>query len=568
MESIFFEISGIIIVSTALALIAKLLKQPVILAYIIAGIILGPLGLDIIHSTELIDAVGTFGVAFLLFLIGIELDLNRFKELNRVALLSGFGQIIFTGIVSYIICWLLGFELLEAWFISVALTLSSTIIIVKLLSEKRHMQSLYGRITIAILIIQDFVAVFALLLLESFGENFSTGGIPWDTIGILLLKTLLLGALALVLAKYVFRNIFKFIGHSKELLFLWSIAWCLLFAALAIAMNFSIAIGVFFAGIALASLEYNFEIAARIRPLRDFFIVFFFAYLGSQLLITIDTQLLLATIILSLFVLIGNPIIVYLLLTIGGHRRRTALFTGLAIGQISEFSFIIANSGLQQGHLDHRIVSMIALIGLITMTCSTYFITYHEKIYHLLRPVLLALPWPKNNNGEMDSMPADLKNHVVIFGYHPTVNKIIATLKKTHSDILVVDYNPKSAPLIKNQDVHYLYGDMREEDILEQTNLGSAVMIISIVPYPETTMILLQYIKHFKYKTNVIVSADQLSDVERYYEAGATFVLHAESISLDYLKTVLKKERLLAKASDDHQKELVGLLEDFSQSSQ
>lgn len=562
MEGIFLEISAIIVVSTALALLAKVLKQPVILAYIVTGIILGPLGIDIIKSHELIDAVSTFGVAFLLFLIGIELDLKKFKELNKVVLISGFGQVFITGAVTYGISWLLGFNQIQCWFIAVALTFSSTIITVKLLSEKRQMQSLYGRITIAILIVQDFLAIIALLLLESFGANFASQSIPWDSLGIILIKTLGLAALAFILAKYVFKRIFTFIGQSKELLFLWSIAWCLLFAALSIYLHFSVAIGVFFAGIALASLEYNFEIAARIRPLRDFFIVFFFTYLGSQLLLSIDTKLIITTIILSLYVLIGNPLIVFMILSIYGYNKRTALFTGLAIGQISEFSFIIANIGLKQGHLSHDTVSMIALVGLITITFSTYVITYNEKIFHILQPILKIWPWPKTDKENTTTLSEQLTNHIVVFGYHPPVNKILDELRKFKKEILVVDYNPRNTHLIKKQNVHYLYGDMRDEDILEQANIEQALMVISIVPYIESTMAVLQYIKHFKIQVDVIVSATNLFDTERCYEAGATFVLHPESISLDYLKKILSKEELV-KVSALHKKEIVTLLKDL-----
>ncbi len=561
MEGIFFEISAVIVVSTALALIAKWLKQPIILAFMLAGIILGPLGLDMIQSHELIDVMATFGIAFLLFLIGIELDISKFKELNKVALFSGFGQVLFTGFFSWIIALGLGFSLIESWFISIALTLSSTIIIVKILSEKRQMQSLYGRITIAILIIQDFLAVFALLLLESFGTNLSLTGIPWPDMLLLFVKTIFIAGLAFFLAKFVFRRIFKFIGHSPELLFLWSIAWCLLFGAIALSINFSIAIAVFFAGIALATLEYNFEIAARIRPLRDFFIVFFFAYVGSQLILSFNAQLIIATLILTLFVLIGNPLIVYTILRFGKHKQRTALFTGLAIGQISEFSFILANVGLEQGLIDHNVVSMIAIIGLVTMTVSTYAITYNEKIYAFAKPMLQKLRiHDKDEQGS--HLPKELHKHIVVFGYHAPVNKILKALKHLKKDIIVVDYNPLSSEAIKNQDVYYLYGDMRDEDILERANVQDADMIISIVPYTETTLSLLQYIKHFKVKADVIVSADQLVDAERFYKEGATFVLHPESISLDYLKSILKKEKL-ANASHSHQEEIVHLLKDL-----
>ncbi|MDP3970458.1 MAG: cation:proton antiporter [bacterium] len=560
METIFLEIAAIIVVSTGLALIAKLLKQPIILAFMLAGIILGPLGLNWLHSKELLDVLSTFGIAFLLFLIGIELDIKKFKALNKVALLSGFGQVFFTGLIGFGIAYLLNFSIIESLFIAVVLTFSSTIIIVKLLSEKRQLNSLYGRITIAILIIQDFLAVFALLLVESFGGA-EMIGIPWGSVIEILFKAVFIGMLAFVLAKYVFRQIFKFIGSSQELLFLWSIAWCLMFAGLSLAMDFSIAIGVFFAGIALATLEYNYEIAARIRSLRDFFIVIFFAFLGSQLVLTLEPRLILTSLLLSLFVLIGNPLIVYLILILSKHKKRTALFAGLTVSQISEFSFIIVIAGLAQGYIDEDFVAMIAIIGLITMVISTYFITYNEKIYKFLQPLLDIIPSFQTSKDEFDYLPKIPQKHVVIFGYHLTVNKLIAQAQKLGQNVVVVDYNPSNSDIIKQQGVFYIYGDMRDEEILQRANLMEAVTVVSTVPHPEATMSLLQYAKHFKLKANIIVSARFISEVEDYYNAGATFVLHTESIGIDYLKRILKKGDL-SKAGKQHHKEISTLLED------
>ncbi|MBI4407298.1 MAG: cation:proton antiporter, partial [Candidatus Kerfeldbacteria bacterium] len=289
MESIFLELSAIIVTSTALALLAKAIKQPIILAFIGTGIILGPVGLNIIQSRELIDVLSSFGIALLLYIVGIELDIKKFKALSWPTLLAGFGQILGTGLVGWLVAYMLGFSVIEAWFIAITLTLSSTIIVVKLLSEKRQLESLYGRITVSMLLLQDFAAILALLLLESF-TDLPSQTIPWLTLGALVGKTILIAALAYVLAKFVFKRIFLFIGRSQELLFLWSIAWCVLFAAIAVLWHYPMAISVFFAGLAIGSLDYNYEIAARIRSLRDFFIVIFFTFLGSQLVLNLDAR--------------------------------------------------------------------------------------------------------------------------------------------------------------------------------------------------------------------------------------------------------------------------------------
>lgn len=548
MESIFIELSAIIVISTALALLAKVIKQPIILAFIGTGVILGPVGLNILKSHELIDVLSSFGIALLLYMVGIELDIKKFKSLSWPTLLAGFGQILGTGTVGWLVGRLLGFSAVEAWFIAVTLTLSSTIIVVKLLSEKRQLESLYGRITVSILLLQDFAAILALLLLESYGQSAGVS-IPWATLGILLLKTIAIASGAYVLAKFVFRNIFLFIGRSQELLFLWSIAWCVLFAAVAILWDYPMAISVFFAGIAIGSLDYNYEIAARIRSLRDFFIVIFFTFLGSQLVLTLDTHLFVSAMILSLFVLVGNPIIVYVLLRLLRHHERTAFYAGLTMAQISEFSFILANQGLKHSLITQELVAMIAVIGLLTMVVSTYLITYNEIIYGWLAPLLRWLPLPKSNGAMADVIPADLKNHVVIFGYHVSVDAVLTQLKADKETVVVIDYNPDNAALVKQQGVYYIYGDMREETILQEADLAAAKMIISIVPYHEATMSLLQYIKHFKLNSQVVVTARYQMDVEQYYAAGATYVLHPESITLQYLAKELKHGHLPAAQS-------------------
>ncbi len=559
MNSIFFELSAIIITSTAFALIARLLKQPIILAFILAGILLGPVGLNILHSTELIDVLANFGIALMLYVVGIELDWRKFKELDRGTLLVGFGQILFTGAAGWLAAWLLGFSVNESWFFAVTLTFSSTIVVVKLLSEKRQLESLYGRIAMSILLLQDFLAIIALLVLESIGTH-PGANIPWLSLGGMSLKALGLGLLAYILARYVFRKIFIFVGKSQELLFLWSIAWCILFAMLAQLINFPVAISVYFAGLAIGSMDYNFEISARIRSLRDFFIVIFFAYLGSQLILTLPSHLLFGAAFLSLFVVIGNPLIVYLLLRLLGHQERTALFTGLTMGQISEFSFILANVGFALGLINQYVVSMIAVIGLVSMVLSTYAITYNEKLYHLLKPLFHYLPLPKPQDRLSDTLPHDLANHIVVFGYYPTINKVLRLLKAQHETIVVVDYNPANIPEIKAQGAHYIYGDMRDEDILQEAKIQQARMIISIVPYPESNLSLLQYVKHFHIKADTVVIARYLDDIKKFYAAGATYVLNPESISLEYLQGILTSEKLI-RASRVHQEEILHLLE-------
>lgn len=559
MDAVFFELSAIVIISTACALVARLLKQPIILAFIIAGILLGPLGFNVIQSHGLINVLSNIGLALMLYVVAVELDWRKFKSIDRPTLLTGFGQILFTGFVGWLTSILLGFSLTEAWFIALTLTLSSTIIIVKILGQKGQLESLYGRITISILLLQDIVAIIALLLIESMNGAATLSQFPWASLLAMVVKAIGLGLLAYLLARYVFRRIFLFVGQSQDLLFLWSIAWCLLFAVLAGLIQFPVAISVYFAGLAIGSMDYNFEIAARIRTLRDFFIVIFFTYLGSQLFLTMPLNLVWSAVILSLFVIIGNPLIVYIILRLLGHQQRTALFAGLTMGQISEFSFILAQTGFRQGLIDQPIVAMIAIVGLISIMISAYTMSHNEKVYRILKPVLERLPLPKPRLILSSEIPHTLKNHIILFGYYPTVNKVLRHLKRSGETIVVVDYNPENISAVKAQGIYTIYGDMRDEEILHRASISTAKMVISLIPYHEANVSLLQFIRHFNIRVDVIVVGHYLEEIRALYESGATLVLSPESISLEYLQSVLLPKQLV-KASQLHRKEIFSLV--------
>jgi len=332
MEHLLYELGLVIISSAAIGVLLYQLKQPLILAYILAGVLIGPFGFGLIEDPEFVHGISSIGIMLMLFLVGLEMNTSRLKDLGLISLVVGIGQVIFTGVAGFFLVRLFGFTTIQSIYLAVALTFSSTVIAVKLLSDKRDTNSHYGQICIGVLIVQDVLAIIALLVLAGFKE----GSFAFDYMhfGEIFIKGAVLAVVAVFVFKKILDLIYSRIASSHELLVLFSLSWCFLISIISMKIGFSMEIGAFIAGISLANLPYTFEINAKSRVLRDFFITIFFAALGTGMIFSSVGSLLTPMIILSLFVLIGNPLIVLLLMGILGYDKKTAFFTGLNIANI------------------------------------------------------------------------------------------------------------------------------------------------------------------------------------------------------------------------------------------
>ncbi|MCK4496650.1 MAG: cation:proton antiporter, partial [Candidatus Aenigmarchaeota archaeon] len=306
MQGFLFELGTIIIIATLLGIIARKLRQPIILAYILTGIIVGPTFLNIVTSVDMVYVFSQLGIAFLLFLVGLNMNYKVLREVGKISLITGTGQIVFTFIIGYGIALLLGFQLIESFFISIALTFSSTIIIVKLLADKNDLESLYGKISIGFLLVQDFVAIAIIVMLSGNIIGMSLESLLMVNI----MKIVFLFCVTFVFGKYILPPLIGVISKSTEMLFLSGISWMFVMCMLSMYLGFSIEIGALLAGISMASLPYHFEITGRIKPLRDFFLILFFVILGAQMIFSEIGGLILPAIVFSIFILIGNPLIV------------------------------------------------------------------------------------------------------------------------------------------------------------------------------------------------------------------------------------------------------------------
>jgi Kef-type K+ transport system membrane component KefB/voltage-gated potassium channel Kch len=546
MDHLFLEITLVLALATALGIVARALKQPTLLGYIATGLIVGPLGLMRLDNADVIDTMAQFGIAFLLFLVGMEMNFAELKHVGGPAVRIAGGQILFTSVVGLMIAFLLGFPWLPSLYIAITLTFSSTIIVVKLLSEKKALESLYGKIVIGVLLVQDFIALGVLILLSGMsGPGLDPARLPLTLVATFAKGAVLLAA-ALLIGKYVMPRLLHRLAGSQETLFLASLTWGLGIAALASLpqIGLSLEIGAFMAGVALAESVEHYQIMSRVKSLRDFFAVMFFIVLGSKMVLGGGDGVWGPTILLSAFVLIGNPIIVMALMAKLGYRPRTAFMAGVTIAQISEFSLIVVMLGHRLGHIDERVVSIITAVGLITIVLSSYLVLYSEWLYDRVAPMLEAV-WPPAHAEKRLGRPP-MKDHVVLIGCHRMGHNILHALMEQRRDFLVVDFNPDIVSRLHRRGVNAIYGDITDPDIQELAALDDARVVISTVPSINESANLIARVKGSGRGVKVIVTAESEFDALTLYERKADYVVLPHFIGGLQLAHILEEDRTLA----------------------
>jgi len=515
--ALLFDIGIIIILATVLAYFARVFKQPLILAYIITGVVVGPSVLNLISSFDETYIFAQLGVVFLLFLVGLNLNMGVLKEVGKISLITGIGQVFFTTVIGYFIAIALGLQPVEALYLSIALAFSSTIIIVKLLSDKNDLDSLYGKISVGFLIVQDFIAIIILVILSGLGTASLEFLLLTD-----IAKIALLFCIVIIFSRYVLPHFMDRVAGNTELLFLSGISWLMIMTLLSGYMGFSIEIGALLAGMSLAPLPYTYEIGGRIKSLRDFFLIFFFIILGSQMEVTLISSLAIPVIIFSVFVLIGNPLIVMALMGYFGYRKRTSLFAGLTVAQISEFSLILVALGFSLGHIGAEIVSMVTMVGVVTIVLSSYMIIYNSKIYNKISPLLGIF---ERKNLKEDTLRAKAEKYdIVLIGYHRIGFSIMRNIKNKE-DVIVADFNPSIIKELKSKGFNHIYGDVSDPEIIDRLVSFRPKLLVSTIPDFEDNMILVKKFKQKSRQTLIFVTANNAQKALELYNLGVDYVI-------------------------------------------
>ena len=537
MSTLLFQLAGIVIISAGFGIIMKILRQPTLIAYLLSGILIGYLGIINPTNEEVFRLFADLGIIFLLFLIGLEINYDSLRIISKPAVILGIGQIVFTFIGGFFISKFLGFNNLASAYISIALTFSSTIIIVKLLSEKKDISSFYGKLSVGFLLVQDLVAILILIFLAGIEKGAVNQNIIVGKTLLTILKGLVVFGLILYLGKKVMPYIFDRVAQSQELLFLTSLAWLFLMVSFVKKIGLSIEIAGFLAGLALANSSENFQIASKLKPLRDFFIMIFFIVLGASLALSNIIHLnLKAVVIFSLFVLIGNPLIVLILMGILGYKKRTSFLTGLTVAQISEFSLILILLGQKLGHLDESAVKTVVGVGILTIGISTYLILYSDEIFRRLSRYLSI--FERKRVFEDKDFMVEYKKPIILIGAHRTGQSI--ALNVPPKNLLVIDFDPNIISFLKKHNIDYIFGDIADPDVLEKANIPQAKIIISTSPDFNDNMTLLEEVNKIKEnKPKIILRAETEKDALILYEKGADYVLLPNFTAGQYLGKTL-----------------------------
>lgn len=523
-ESAFAEIAALLLTAALIGALAIRLHQPLIVSFIAVGILVGPAGLGWVAAAGEVDLLAKIGIALLLFVVGLKLDPGLVRAMGPVALVSGLAQVILAAAAGYFIAVAMGVESTSALYVGMALAFSSTIIVVKMLSDQREIDSLHGRIAVGILIVQDIAVVLAMIGLAAFGEGDQADALP-RAITLIVLKGALFLALIALLIRFALTRLLDRLASSLELLVLFAIAWAVGLAALSESLGFSKELGAFLAGVSLASTPYRETIGSRLVTLRDFLLLFFFIDLGARVDLELIRGQLAAAIVLSIFTLIGKPLIVMVIAGLMGYRKRTGFLVGVTLAQISEFSLILAALGVSLGHIADETMALITLVALVTISLSTYMIRYSHPLYQRVERWLGPFERQIAHVEEAGDSPAELTAcDAIVFGLGRFGGNIARGLTARGWEVLGVDFDPALVEARRREGLRVRYGDAEDQELVALLPLPADGWVIGTAPERHVNLALLAALRQLRYGGRVAVRASGVEDADALELAGADVV--------------------------------------------
>ncbi|MGK2896060.1 MAG: cation:proton antiporter [Candidatus Saccharimonadales bacterium] len=534
-SDIYTELSAVLAIVVGVSFLMRILRQPLILGYILTGILVGPAMLNIVGSKEAFDTFSQIGITLLLFIIGLGLNITVIRSLGRVSLITAIAILISVGGVGALALLLFGFSISTAIIMGVALFFSSTIIILKVLSDKKEVSRLHGQIAIGVILIDDIVATLSIVVIAALGQG---GSLDISDILVLIAKAAGLATALIVAGAWVMPWLFHRIAKNQELLFLSTLAWGFGIASAFALAGFSHEVGALFAGVSLASLPYATEMSSKLKPLRDFFIVLFFVSLGETFVFDNLFEILIPAIILSAIVLIGKPLFVITSLGAMGYTKLTSFKAGIHLSQISEFSIILVVFARQVGMVDDRATSIITLVALITITLSSYLMKYDDGLYRIFAPLLKI--FERKTIKEQAHQKHELYT-AILFGYHHGGHEFIKLFRDMKQKYLVVDYDPEIIEHLESQGIRHAYGDATDTEFLEDINAGRAKLVASTILDADINRLLLTYLHHHTKDVVFICHAHTYEEALELYEHGAAYVILPRFLGSDYITSHIKK---------------------------
>ncbi len=549
---IFAQLSLVIVFVTIVSMVVGLLKQPLILGYILTGILLGPSAFNLISQGNTFNVFSSIGITLLLFIIGLGLNAGVFRKLGKVVLLVALSELVVVGSVGFFITQSFGFNFTEAMLIGLCLFFSSTIIIVKVLSDKKEQTRLHGQIAIGVILLDDIVATIALLFVSA-----GKGGFSPNELGFLFIKGVILAIVLYIISAKLLPRISKLFASSQELLFLFTIAWGFGVATLFELSGFSIEVGALFAGVSLAGLPYSQEMASRLKPLRDFFIVLFFITLGGSLNISNLAAGIGPALVLSAVVIFLKPLSVMVGLGLFGYTKRTSFKAGINLSQISEFSIILIVLAATSGLVGTDLSAIVTLVAIITITVSTYLMQYDNQILLYLEQ---RFEFFKERINREEDVAQTTTHSLVLFGYKKGGQEFVKTFKQMHKKYVIIDYNPEVIESLERQRLPFIYGDATDIELLREIGVRNAQLIVSTMTNFSSNEQLIKYVHRVNPKTILVCHADNYEEAVALYRHGATYVMLPHYIGSERISAFIKKHGTNHKAFNEYrQKHLLNL---------
>ncbi|MCS7184111.1 MAG: cation:proton antiporter [Patescibacteria group bacterium] len=539
------KFSSIIFLAFIFSFIFYLIKQPFIIAYIVTGLIASNFFIQSVETKNIIAIFSEFGIAFMLFIVGLNLKFKIIKEIGKQSLVIGVLQVIFTTIIGIFIALWLGFNFIESLYLGIALSFSSTIIMIKLISDKGDLEKLYGKFAIGFLIVQDLITILLLIFLPFLKINQNSINSNNLTFSIFLIIFLPL------LVFYILPKLEKYIARSKEILFIFSISFLLTLASIFKFLGIGLEVGALIAGMSLANLSTSSEINSRLKPLKEFFLIIFFIYLGFNIFIPTIEKYFNEAIIFAIFVLIGNPLIMFLILKFLKIKNKTSFLLSLSSAQISEFSFIIIGLGNKLNHIQNDLISLVSLVGMITIFSSTYLFYYSEKIYQLIFKKILKI----KENYDLDNEAKNENLEILLIGCDRTGYSLLVNFEEFKDKILIIDYNYEKFNELKNKGYKVVYGDVSEIELIENLNIQRFKMIIStILEFKINLSILINY-KKLNNSGIFICNSNNFQNTLELYQNGADYVNMYHFMGGEKISELIKNFRFSVDKYEEIKKE-------------
>jgi Kef-type K+ transport system membrane component KefB/Trk K+ transport system NAD-binding subunit len=542
-----------ILAATFMSFIFHLLRQPLLLAYILSGVIIGPkIGFGFIDNQKDIKVISEIGLILLLFLIGLEIDIKKLKELGKNIIIVGSNQFILNFFITLMFFGFLGYFTLKndysLFYIAVCTSLSSTAIVVKLLYSKYEIDTRAGRITLGILVFQDIWAILILGLQPKLNNP------ELIEVGLSIVKVIILIIFSILVSKYILPTFFRSIAKIPELILLYSLGWCFLVSGIASYLDLSIEMGALVAGISISTFPFNLDVIAKVISIRDFFVTLFFVALGMDIPNPVENlQILGLAFFLSLYIIFTRILVITSILYAQKFSLRLSLIPSINLANISEFSLIIAALGYSYKHIDESILSLIIFSFVFNSIFAPYFIKYNLEINTLITKLLNKLGIKEKHYSHKDEEKSINDRDIVILGFFRVASSLIEDLEtpvkigdnETNllSKISVIDFNHSVHEKLQALGVKSIYGDISHFETLRHSGIENAKLVLSTIP--DTALVgtdnlkIIHKIQKLCPHAKIIVTAESPERALKMYAEGAHYVVLTRMIISDHLKNII-----------------------------